>query len=190
MEPQQNHERQIQANGESAESAPVSDSQELERLQADLNEAQAQMLRAQAELENFRKRVRREMEEERRFAAAPLLRDLLPALDNLERAVEAAGKSEGAAGFVDGVKMVVQQIVQALEQHGCRRIPAQGEPFDPHFHEAIGQQPSPEHAPGIILFETRTGYQLHDRVLRPAQVMISAGPPSSAGEGERGASAP
>jgi molecular chaperone GrpE len=184
MESQEKHEQQTH---EKDESALPSDSQELERLQVDLNEAQTQVLRAQAELENFRKRVRREMEEERRFAAAPLLRDLLPALDNLERAVEAAGKSEGAGGFVDGVKMVVQQILQALEQHGCRRIPAQGEPFDPHVHEAIGQQPSPEHAPGIILFETRTGYQLHDRVLRPAQVMISAGPP--AGEGERGASA-
>ncbi|MBW3597540.1 MAG: nucleotide exchange factor GrpE [Planctomycetes bacterium] len=184
MEPQDKHEPETQSsqsppspNGGSAETATAPDTQELERLQADLNEAQAQMLRAQAELDNFRKRIRRDMEEERRFAAAPLLRDLFPALDNLERAVEAAGKNEGAAGLVDGVIMVVQQIGQILEQHGCRRIPAKGEAFDPHVHEAITQQPSDEHPAGVVMLETRSGYQLHDRVLRPAQVIISSGPP-------------
>jgi molecular chaperone GrpE len=155
------------------------DGQELERLQQDLNEAQSQVLRAQAELDNFRKRMRREMEEERRYASAPLLRDLFPALDNLERAVATAEQNESAAGLVQGVKMVVQQIGHILEQHGCRRIPVTGENFDPHVHEALTQQPSDETPAGAILMETRAGYQLHDRVLRPAQVIISSGPGKS-----------
>lgn len=152
------------------------DNPELERLQADLAEAQSQALRAQAELDNFRKRMRREMEEERRFAPAPLLRDLFPILDNLQRAVDAADKSEAGAALAEGVKMVLQQIEQVLEQHGCRRIPTQGETFDPHLHEAIVQQPSDQPA-GAILVEALPGYQLHDRVLRASQVIVSGGPP-------------
>jgi molecular chaperone GrpE len=162
-------ETQPPTNGQSA------DGQELERLQQELTEAQNQTLRAQAELDNFRKRTRREMDEERRFAAASLLRDLFPVLDNLQRAVEAAEKSEGGASLVQGVRMVAQQVGQVLEQHGCRGIPTLGTTFDPHLHEAIAQQPSDKPA-GEILLEARTGYQLHDRVLRPAQVIISSGP--------------
>jgi molecular chaperone GrpE len=161
---------QAEQNGNSA------DGQELERLQQDLNEAQNQVLRAQAELDNFRKRTRREMDEERRFAAGPLLRDLFPALDNLERAVATAEQNEAGAGLVQGVRMVVQQIGQILQQHGCRRIPTTGENFDPHVHEALTQQPSDDQPAGVILTEARAGYQLHDRVLRPAQVIISSGP--------------
>jgi molecular chaperone GrpE len=171
MEEQHTHESQIQGAGANGSS----DGNELERLQQDLTEAQNQVLRAQAELENFRKRTRREMEEERRFAAASLLRDLFPALDNLERALGAAEQSEGNTGLVQGVRMVAQQIGQILQQHGCRRIPTQGEIFDPHVHEALAQQPSDEPA-GAILMEAQSGYQLHDRVLRPAQVIVSSGP--------------
>lgn len=150
--------------------------QDDDRLQQELSEAQNQLLRAQADLENYRRRVRREMDEERRFAAAPLLRDLLPAMDNLQRAIEAAEKNETAAGLVEGVRMVAQQIGQVLEQHGCQRIPALGETFDPNWHEAMTQQPSDEHPTGVVSFEARTGYRLHDRVLRPAQVIVSSGP--------------
>jgi molecular chaperone GrpE len=172
MEEQTTHETQSQPgpNGNSG------DGQELERLQQDLNDAQSQVLRAQAELDNFRKRMRREMEEERRFASSSLLRDLFPALDNLERAVGAAEQSAGSAGVVQGVRMVAQQLGEILQQHGCRRIPTIGENFDPHLHEALAQQPSDDKPAGAILVEARAGYQLHDRVLRPAQVIISSGP--------------
>jgi molecular chaperone GrpE len=171
MEEQTTQQTQMEpgANGSSG------DGQELERLQQDLNDAQSQVLRAQAELDNFRKRMRREMEEERRFASASLLRDLFPALDNLERAVATTEQSEGSAGLAQGVRMVVQQFGQILGQHGCRRIPTIGENFDPHLHEALAQQPSDDKPAGAILMDARAGYQLHDRVLRPAQVIISSG---------------
>jgi molecular chaperone GrpE len=153
--------------------------QDVDLLQQELAEARNQVLRAQAELENVRRRMRREMEDERRFAAGELLRDLFPALDNLQRAVDAASKTEGGAGLAEGVTMVLQQITQALEHHGCRRIPTVGEAFDPHVHQAITQQPSDTQPAGTILLEAQSGYQLHDRVLRPAQVIVSSGPTHS-----------
>jgi molecular chaperone GrpE len=143
-----------------------------------LDEANERVLRVQAELENFRKRTRREMEDERRFAALPVLRDLLAVLDNLQRAIEAAEKSDTGAGLLDGVKMVAQQFDGVLRQHHCRRIEALGQPFDPHLHEAVGQEPSAQFPPGAVVRELRPGYLLHDRVLRPTQVFVSAAPPS------------
>jgi molecular chaperone GrpE len=136
--------------------------------------ANERALRAQAELENFRKRARREMEEERKYAAMPLVRDLLHVLDNLERAIEAAGKSETSAGLLDGVRMVSQQLSTTLAQHHCTRIEAVGSPFDPNLHEAAGQEPTDKFEPGSVAREIRSGYLLHDRVVRPAQVLIAA----------------
>lgn len=147
------------------------------RLQGECREANERALRAQAELENFRKRSRREMEEERRYSALPLIRDLLSVMDNLDRALEAAEKNQHAAGLVEGVKMVVTQFMAYLEQHGCRRIPAVGLPFDPHQHEAIAQEASAEHAAGVVTRIARHGYLLHDRVVRPSQVLVSTGAP-------------
>jgi molecular chaperone GrpE len=122
------------------------------------------------------------MEDERRYAALSVIRDLLGVLDNLERAVEAAEKSETkggtSAGLLDGVKMVVQQFSAVLAQHHCRRIEAVGQPFDPNLHEAVGQEPTEQYPPGTVVRELRSGYLLHDRVLRPSQVLISTVPPN------------
>jgi molecular chaperone GrpE len=148
------------------------------KLEGELREANERAVRAQAELDNFRKRSRRETEEERRYAALPLIRDLLSVMDNLDRALEAAEKSQQASGLVEGVKMVAIQFTTYLEQHGCRKIPAIGLPFDPHQHEAIAQEPSSELAAGYVTRIARNGYQLHDRVVRPAQVLVSTGPAS------------
>jgi len=147
-------------------------------MHASLQDAEQRVLRAQAELENFRKRSRREMEDERRYAAAPLVTDLLSVLDNLNRALSSAG--EGASGgLVDGVKLVVTLFESVLQKHHCERIPAVGAAFDPNLHEAIGQQPSEEHPAGTVMLETQVGYRLHDRVIRPTQVFVSTGPPTS-----------
>lgn len=148
------------------------------KLEGELREANERAVRAQAELDNFRKRSRREAEEERRYAALSLIRDLLSVMDNLDRALEAAEKSQQASGLVEGVKMVAIQFTTYLEQHGCRKIPAIGLPFDPHQHEAIAQEPSSELAAGYVTRIARNGYQLHDRVVRPAQVLVSTGPAS------------
>lgn len=153
--------------------------EEAERLQAELAEADNRVLRAQAELENFRKRVYRQMDEERKYADLPLLRDLLPVIDNLERAIEAAEQNENSSSLLEGVKMVAQQFSAVLEQHHCKRIDAKGETFDPHLHEALAKQPSEECPAGCVVDVMQVGYELHDRVVRPSQVFVSAGAPES-----------
>ena len=149
----------------------------IESLQEQLKQANDRVLRAQAELENFRKRARRDLEEQRQYANLPLVSDLIPAFDNLDRAVEAAEQNENATVLLEGVKMVAVQIHSILQQYNCRRVPAVGGEFDPNVHEAIAQEPSEDVPAGNITREVRVGYQLHDRVIRPSQVMVSTGSP-------------
>ena len=168
-----------QADQSSAESPDVIPATDSATAAIELEAANDRVLRAQAELENFRKRTRRELDDQRRYANLPLLGDLLPVLDNLDRAVEAAEQSDSTSGLLAGVKMVSSQMLAVLLQHGCRPIEANGVAFDPNLHEAIGKEPSAESAEGIVTRITRVGYQLHDRVVRPPQVLISAGPPAN-----------
>ncbi|OHB67004.1 MAG: nucleotide exchange factor GrpE [Planctomycetes bacterium RBG_13_63_9] len=142
-------------------------------LQAELEAAKDRELRTQAELENYRKRVARQMEEERRYADLPLLRDLLPVLDNMERAIEAAEKTHDTASLLAGVKMVAGQLEEVLERHRCIRIEALNEPFNPHLHEAISQRPADERPANTVLAVIQSGFRLHDRVVRPSQVIVS-----------------
>lgn len=151
---------------------------EIETLRGELEDSKDRLLRAMADLENYRRRVHREMDDQRRYANAQLVRDLLPALDNLERAVQAAEATGESAGVVQGVTMVLQQIETALEQHGCVRIGALGAPFDPNLHEAILQQPSQDNPPGTVIQVVRPGFRLYDRVVRPSQVIVAAAPPA------------
>ncbi|HEY5314434.1 MAG TPA: nucleotide exchange factor GrpE [Pirellulales bacterium] len=168
-----------QAPGETAQAPHAADVpqpvelSETDRLRRETEEAQDRALRAIADLENYRKRVRREIDDERRFANQGLLHDLLPVVDNVGRAIEAAEKSPEAAAVTVGFKMVAQQLEQILARFHCTLIPALHEPFDPHRHQAIAQQPSAEWPADTVLLVAQQGYQLHDRVLRPAQVIVS-----------------
>jgi molecular chaperone GrpE len=147
-----------------------------EMLRAELEQAKDRALRSQAELENYRKRVARQMDEERRYANLPLIRDLLHVWDGMGRALEAGDLASQNDGLLQGFQMVVGQMEEVLNRHHCTRIEALGKPFDPHRHEAILQQPSKEHPPGTVIQETRAGFQLYDRVVRPSQVIVSAPP--------------
>ena len=152
----------------------LDDSLEPEKdLQEQLQEAQQRALRYQADVENTRKRMRREMEDQQRYAGISLMRDLLPALDNLWRAVEVAEPSEANQGILSGVQMVCEQLESILTKHECHRIEAEGTMFDPNLHEAVVQQPSSEHPPGTVVKEIQAGYQLFDRIVRPSQVMVA-----------------
>jgi len=146
---------------------------EIERLQTELEAANGRELRCLAELENYRKRAARELEEQIRYANLELLRDVLPVIDNIERAVQAGEKKADADALLEGFKMVGQQLEDVLKCHHCNRIEALHEPFDPNFHHAILQQPSEEHPANTVLIVTQNGYQLHDRVVRPSQVIVS-----------------
>ncbi len=134
------------------------------------------VLRLQAELQNVRMRQARELRDQQQYAAMPLMRDILPALDNVDRAIEAATKSGEATGLLEGVKLVRQQLLTAMEQHHCTVIEADGAVFDPDQHQAILQQPSTDYPAGRVMMVTQPGYKLHERVVRPAQVIVSAGP--------------
>jgi molecular chaperone GrpE len=132
-------------------------------------------LRERAELENYRKRMQREKEDLARFANENLLREMLPILDNLERAV-AHAEQDQEGGLLEGVKMTLDQFRKTLERLGVLPVPAIGEPFSPDCHEAMGQIESSEHAPNTIVQEMQKGYTLNDRLLRPALVMIAKAP--------------
>lgn len=146
---------------------------ELNRLRDDLVEATNRALRAQADLENYRKRAQREMDEERKFANLPLLRDLLPVLDNIGRALGASEKTQDLQSLLTGFRMVNKQLEDVLARHGCVRIDALNQAFDPHLHEAISQQPSDEHPPHTVVAIGQEGYRLHERVIRPSHVVVS-----------------
>jgi molecular chaperone GrpE len=133
-------------------------------------------LRLRAELENVRSRSSREISENLRYAALPLVRDILPVVDNIDRALEAATKAGESGPLVEGFRMVRQLLINTLAQHNVREIPAQGELFDPQFHAAILQQPSADVPAGHVMLTAQAGYQLHDRVIRPSQVIVSSGP--------------
>jgi molecular chaperone GrpE len=163
------------ANADAPRAAAAAE-ERIAELEANLEEERQHALRNQAELENYRKRMQREMAEERRYAVAPLVRDLLAVLDNLERSIEAAEKTGGSEGLLAGVRMVVDQFGHVLAQYQCTRIDAVGQPFDPNFHEAVAQEPSDEHPAGTVTRQMQVGYKLHDRVIRPAQVFVSTGP--------------
>ncbi len=151
-------------------------------LEAELAAEKDRLLRLQAEMQNLRNRLSREIADERRYSPLPLLRDLLPVVDNIDRAVEAAEQQGEAASLLEGIKLVRQLLVGILEQHDCQPINALGEPFDPQVHEAILKQPSNEHPADHVSLVTQQGYQLHDRVVRPSQVIVSAGPAEAEAE--------
>jgi molecular chaperone GrpE len=169
--------------GQIADAALEAGENELARLRAYVYDAHDRVLRAQAEMDNYRKRARREIEEERRYALAPFLADLLPVLDNVFRAIAAAEKSPSGNGLLEGVKMVAQSLLGVLARHHCTQIEALYQPFDPAFHEAISQQPSAEYPPNTVILVAQEGYMLHDRVIRPAQVIVSIAPATDGSPG-------
>jgi len=166
---------EVNEGAEETEQAKETDSkEEIEQLKKQVEENYNRYLRAQADFDNYRKRTRREQEDLVRYSAQPVIEGLLPALDNLERALAAAKESQDVESLAKGVDMIFRQIVQTLEQEGLQPIEAVGKPFDPHFHQAVMQEESPDHEAGIVIQELQKGYQLKDRVIRPSMVKVSS----------------
>lgn len=160
--------------------SPLPLEQQIETALAERDANHERWLRAQADLENYRKRVQREASEEHRYRVLSVVRDILPALDNLERAVDAAKSSDDLPKLVEGVQLVVKQFEDILARHSVKPIPAVGQPFDPNLHQAIQQVPTSEQPPLTIVTECQRGYTLHDRVVRPSVVIVAAAPTDSA----------
>jgi molecular chaperone GrpE len=140
-------------------------------------------LRAQADLDNYRKRMVREKEDSVRYANASILERFLPIVDSFELGLQAAHKAGGAEALVQGFNMVEKQIQDFLRESGVDFVPGEGALFDPNVHEAVSHQPHPEIPEGHISQQIRRGYKLRDRLLRPSTVIVSKGPPAP-GEGD------
>ncbi|WP_406696328.1 nucleotide exchange factor GrpE [Singulisphaera sp. Ch08] len=136
----------------------------------------AQLQRIQADAENFRKRLLRDQAEQQRYAPAPLLGALLPVLDNLERALEAARQQSEEGPLVQGVALVRSQLLDILGRFGLTPIGALDQPFDPDVHEAVQQQPRADATAGHVVEVLQPGYSMHDRVVRPAKVVVASSP--------------
>ncbi len=157
-----------------ANAAPGTGTTELAQLRRELDEKNDRYLRAVAEMDNAKRRAQRERDEYVRYANESVLRDLLPALDNLGRALEAARAGTTDAGVLEGVALIQRDMLKALERHGLERYSAVGMPFDPTRHEAIARVISAEHPENTVVSETMPGYLLNGRVLRPAMVAVSS----------------
>jgi len=163
--------------------APVADSisiEELEALKAKAAKADEnwdKFLRASADLDNYRKRAAREKEELARFTSERVVTAMLPALDNLERAIDAAQKhGTENSPLLDGITQVYSQFRRSLMEFGLQEVVAHvGHPFDPNLHEAVSQTESAEHSDGHVVEQLQRGYKLGDRLLRPARVVVSKG---------------
>jgi molecular chaperone GrpE len=128
-----------------------------------------------ADFDNARKRMLRDAEVERKYATEPLARDLLAALDNLDRALAAAKRAGDTGPLASGVSATATQFLDAFKRHGVTRIEvAPGSAFDPNLHEAVSQQPGTEFEPGRVVQVLQQGFMIHDRVLRPASVVVAA----------------
>ena len=142
-------------------------------LEAELSEAQEQVLRTAADAENFKKRLQREKEEQTRYANESFMRELLTVIDNLERALEHSGTEASQGGLVEGLTLTLKGFLDTLARFGCTQVEAIGKPFDPNFHEAVSQEESADHEPNTVLQELQKGYMLKERLLRPAMVLVS-----------------
>ncbi len=130
--------------------------------------------RTRAEFENYQKRSQRERELDRKYAFGPIALDLLPILDNLDRAVQAAKQAGETGPLMQGVAMVMAQFLELLKRQGVTRIDSEGKPFDPNLHQAVMQKPTSEAEPNTVVHVIEHGYMNQDRILRPAKVIVSS----------------
>jgi molecular chaperone GrpE len=148
-----------------------------ETVRQERDEYHERWLRATAEFDNYRKRVERERRELSEYAASELLKELLPLVDDLERALAAAPGADAVAtvtGYRAGVELIQRQLLELLRKRGVTTVEALGVDFDPHVHQAVSQEPSATHRDGEVIEELRRGYKLGDRLLRPAMVKVAS----------------
>jgi len=152
--------------------------QENDALQAALDEAEAQRnqyLRTAAELENVRRRAQRDVENAHRYGVERFAKELLGVKDSLELGLQTVEESSAGAVAADGFKATLKQLSQCMEKFGVEEVDPLDQPFDPEFQEAIAMQPSETHEPGQVIAVIQKGYRLHDRLLRPARVIVAQG---------------
>ena len=147
--------------------------EEIASLKTQVDQEQEKYLRLYAEFENYKRRIQKENDTQRKYQAQGVLSDVLPALDNFERALQIEGDDESFNSLKKGVEMVYSSLVKALEDNGLEAIKSEGEAFDPNYHQAVVQDNNPDFESGHITEELQKGYKLKDRVLRPSMVKVN-----------------
>lgn len=160
---------------ENTEEMPAQDpmEQKVAELEGKLEEADNRYLRLQADFDNFRRRSRIELEASAKYRAQSIISDLLPAIDNFERALKMDVDNEQAKSLKQGVEMVYRSLLDALKNEGVEVIEAVGKEFDPHLHQAVMQAEDENFGPNIVVEEFQKGYMLKDRIIRPAMVKVN-----------------
>ncbi|WP_226526391.1 nucleotide exchange factor GrpE [Metabacillus niabensis] len=158
---------------EEAEETADETTAKIAELQAKLDETENKMLRNQADFDNFRRRTRLDQEAAQKYRAQSIVSDILPALDNFERALQIEANNEQTKSLLQGMNMVYNQLVQALQNEGVETIKSVGEPFDPHLHQAVMQVEDDNFESNTVVEELQKGYKLKDRVIRPAMVKVN-----------------
>lgn len=149
----------------------------VESLEKEVKETHDRLLRVSAEFENYKKRATREMNDFRKFANESFVKAMLPVIDNLDRAIESSNNEKHAdKSMLEGVNMTLKEILKVLEQFGVKRFDSLGNTFDPGLHQAVMQEVTEEHAENSVVKELQKGYMMHDRLLRPAMVIVAKKP--------------
>lgn len=169
--------------GPDAEAGPAAEDQALAAITAERDELKDRVLRLAADTDNFKKRLERDKGEFLRRANESIVKDLLPVLDNLERALGHAEEPGNQGSLAAGVSLTGQELLKVLERHGLEKIESLGQPFNPEFHEAMMQQEDPSQDENTVLMELQKGYLFQGRLLRPAMVVVSKKPAPSDDEG-------
>ncbi|WP_054669998.1 nucleotide exchange factor GrpE [Parasalinivibrio latis] len=155
----------------------------LEASEAKVREQQESVLRARADVENMRRRTEQEIDKARKFALERFAGELLPVLDNLERAVEMADKDNDVLKpMIEGVELTLKTFIGTVDKFGLKTINPEGEAFNPEWHQAMSIQESADHAPNSVMLVMQKGYELNGRVIRPAMVMVSKAPAGNVDE--------
>jgi molecular chaperone GrpE len=167
-------EEQNTSQGSEEETDLTEEQRKIQELEAKLDEMSQRNLRLQADYDNLRRRTREEQSASLKYKSQSLLEQLLPALDNFERALKIEATDEQAKTLMQGVEMVYRQLMDALKEEGLSHIPTTGEKFDPNLHQAVMQVEDSEFESNTVIEELQKGYMLKDRVIRPAMVKVNA----------------
>jgi molecular chaperone GrpE len=172
IEPEANESQPVEEQEEGIEEQEAEES-EVEELKRKLEEQENRYLRLQADFDNSRRRAKLDLEAERKYRAQSLAEDILPALDNFDRALSVETDDEQTQSILKGMTMVYNQLVEALKKEGVEAIEAVGQPFDPYQHQAIMQVSDDSFDSNVVVEELQKGYKLKDRIIRPAMVKVN-----------------
>lgn len=176
---------------ESEEQVPKSPeelmAEKVKAAEAKATETYDRLLRSTAEFENYKKRSAREFQESKKYANEAFIKQLLPVIDNLERALESSGEGadDSGQGVIEGVRMTLSEIFKVFDKFHLKPLESEGKPFDPNFHQAVIQEETNAVPENTVVKEMQKGYLLHDRLIRPAMVVVSKAAAKSAGENEK-----